>query len=171
MLWPQENCLYLHLIMTDTDISSRVWHRLDIIGQPIIEWALIISAKDVYSQVQLQALIDSGRYDTRDDFTVVIQPFLRDSVLPYTDDGQVDATYFAPDCFHFSDIGHAMSALNLWNNMVTTVCTSEVIKMSDICCFPAGTCRRKIHGLGNHGFESPNFCEGSNFDIWYRFLY
>lgn len=69
--------------------------------------------------MQLQELIDSGIYDTRDDFTVVIQPFLRDSVLPYTEDGQVDATYFAPDCFHFSDIGHAMGAINLWNNMVS----------------------------------------------------
>lgn len=94
-----------------------------------------------YSQVQLQALIDSGKYDTREDFTVIIQPFLRDSVLPYTEVncppphflettwpppifpqfGEVDATYFAPDCFHFSDIGHAMGAINLWNNMVTSL--------------------------------------------------
>nr|XP_039274650.1 phospholipase B1, membrane-associated-like [Styela clava] len=72
-------------------------------------------------QMQLQALIDSGIYDTRDDFTVIVQPFLRDAVLPYTEYGEVDATYFAPDCFHFSDIGHAMSAINLWNNMLEPV--------------------------------------------------
>ncbi|XP_076802190.1 phospholipase B1, membrane-associated-like isoform X2 [Clavelina lepadiformis] len=68
-----------------------------------------------------QDLIDSGVYDTKDDFSVVIQPFFRDSVLPYTEDGQVDATFFAPDCFHFSSKGHAMGALNLWNNMLEPV--------------------------------------------------
>jgi len=31
--------------------------------------------------------VKSGRYDTRDDFTVVIQPFLRNTVLPYTEVG------------------------------------------------------------------------------------
>ncbi|XP_039266353.2 phospholipase B1, membrane-associated-like [Styela clava] len=78
-------------------------------------------------QIQLQELINSGIYDTRDDFTVVIQPFLRDTVLPYTDDGEVDATYFAPDCFHFSDIGHSMSAINLWNNMLEPVGSKSTV--------------------------------------------
>ena len=32
--------------------------------------------------------------------------------------GEVDATFFAPDCFHFSSKGHGMGAINLWNNMV-----------------------------------------------------
>ena len=29
-------------------------------------------------------LINSGRYDTKDDFTMVIQPFFKNIVLPYT---------------------------------------------------------------------------------------
>jgi len=33
-------------------------------------------------QDQLAALIDSGRYDTRDDFTVILQPFFEETVLP-----------------------------------------------------------------------------------------
>ncbi|XP_076815182.1 phospholipase B1, membrane-associated-like [Clavelina lepadiformis] len=72
-------------------------------------------------QTLVEDYILSGAYDTRDDFTVVLQPFLRDTVLPYTEDGQVDATYFAPDCFHFSTKGHAMGAINLWNNMLEPV--------------------------------------------------
>ena len=33
-------------------------------------------------QSELRDLIDSGRYDDRDDFTVVVQPFLRDITTP-----------------------------------------------------------------------------------------
>lgn len=47
-------------------------------------------------------LIYSGIYDQRDDFTVVIQPFMSKTKLPRTFDGQPDLSYFAPDCFHFS---------------------------------------------------------------------
>lgn len=72
-------------------------------------------------QEQTEELIASGRYDTRDDFTVVLQPFFRDTELPYTEDGEVDATFFAPDCFHFSSKGHGMGAINLWNNMLEPV--------------------------------------------------
>jgi phospholipase B1, membrane-associated len=47
-------------------------------------------------------LINSGIYDHRDDFTIVIQPFMAQTKLPRTLDGQPDFSYFAPDCFHFS---------------------------------------------------------------------
>jgi phospholipase B1 len=47
-------------------------------------------------------LIDSGRYEKRDDFTVVIQPFMAKTKLSYKDDHTIDFSYFAPDCFHFS---------------------------------------------------------------------
>lgn len=33
---------------------------------------------------ELKTLVDSGRYDTRDDFTVVLQPQMRD-LVPYLD--------------------------------------------------------------------------------------
>jgi len=72
-------------------------------------------------QKETQDLIGSGRYDTRDDFTVVNQPFFRNTDVPYAANGQVDTTFFAPDCFHFSSKGHAMAANMLWRNMLEPV--------------------------------------------------
>lgn len=63
-------------------------------------------------------LIDSGEYDKTDDFTVVIQPFLEETVAPMMEDGITpDLSYFAPDCFHFSKKGHDAAGQALWNNM------------------------------------------------------
>jgi phospholipase B1, membrane-associated len=53
-------------------------------------------------QNQLTALVDSGRYDGRDDFSVVIQPFMAKTKIPRKANNKVDFSYFAPDCFHFS---------------------------------------------------------------------
>ncbi|CAF0892438.1 unnamed protein product [Adineta ricciae] len=61
-------------------------------------------------------LINSGRYDGREDFTVVVQPFLSETVPPRKSN-KIDFSYFAPDCFHFSAKGHSVAALSLWNNM------------------------------------------------------
>lgn len=66
-------------------------------------------------------LIDSGRFDTRDDFTVVLQPFFDHTIIPRHPDGSIDRSYFAPDCFHFSGKAHAASALALWNAMMEPV--------------------------------------------------
>ncbi|CAF3349166.1 unnamed protein product [Rotaria sp. Silwood2] len=66
-------------------------------------------------------LVNSGCYDTRDDFTVVVQPFMAKTALPRLIGGDIDFTYFAPDCFHFSGKGHARAALSLWNNMLEPV--------------------------------------------------
>jgi len=65
-------------------------------------------------------LINSNRYE-KDDFTVVIQPFMEEMEIPQTPKGKADLSYFAPDCFHFSRKGHAQSAIALWNNMFTPV--------------------------------------------------
>lgn len=62
-----------------------------------------------------------SRYDTRDDFTVVVQPFLDETQIPRNPDGSVDRSYFAPDCFHLSGKGHSASAVGLWNNMLEPV--------------------------------------------------
>ena len=51
-------------------------------------------------------LIESGRYDTTDDFSVVIQPYMRDFNPPRLANGKVDLSYFAPDCFHFAAKSH-----------------------------------------------------------------
>ncbi|PAA60056.1 hypothetical protein BOX15_Mlig010946g1 [Macrostomum lignano] len=68
----------------------------------------------------LNELIDSGRYETLDDFTVVNQPFLRDSQPPRIN-GEIDFDFFAPDCFHFGVRGHSAAGKGLWNNMLEPV--------------------------------------------------
>lgn len=70
----------------------------------------------------LEELVESGRYDTRDDFTVVIQPFFTETYPPDTPEGDgPDLSYFAPDCFHLSLKGHRAAADALWDNMIEPV--------------------------------------------------
>jgi len=66
-------------------------------------------------------LVNSGRYDQRDDFTVVLQPFLHEFDTPIKPNGKRDFTFLAPDCFHFSAKGHSTVATGLWNNMLQPV--------------------------------------------------
>lgn len=72
-------------------------------------------------QLAMRQLVDSGRYDTRDDFTVVLQPFMREIYLPRLDDGRPDRSYLSPDCFHLSQKAHTLMARALWNNMLEPV--------------------------------------------------
>ncbi|XP_034419198.1 phospholipase B1, membrane-associated [Cyclopterus lumpus] len=72
-------------------------------------------------QHAMRELIDSGRYDTHDNFTVVLQPFLREVILPRLEDGRPDRSYFSPDCFHLSQRAHTLMAMALWNNMLEPV--------------------------------------------------
>ncbi|XP_062267995.1 phospholipase B1, membrane-associated-like [Platichthys flesus] len=69
-------------------------------------------------QRSLHELVESGLYDTRSDFTVVIQPFLRDIILPRLPDGRPDRSFFSADCFHLTQKAHTMLARSLWNNML-----------------------------------------------------
>lgn len=60
----------------------------------------------------LESLVDSGRYDHRKDFTVVIQPTLLNLQTPKHRPfrgarKQPDLGYFAPDCFHWAQKTHA----------------------------------------------------------------
>jgi len=74
-----------------------------------------------YQQAQ-QVLEDSSMFDNKQDFTLVIQPFFRDGIAPpRKPNGDVDEGFFAPDCFHFSQYGHAIVAKGLWNNLVEPV--------------------------------------------------
>jgi len=66
-------------------------------------------------------LVSKGKYETRDDFTVVIQPFFRNTTYPRQKNGEPDWSFFAPDCFHFSAKGHASAGEALWNNMMEPV--------------------------------------------------
>jgi len=73
-----------------------------------------------YNQ-KIFSLVSTGKYETRDDFTVVIQPFLRNTTYPRQSNGEPDWSFFAPDCFHFSAKGHASAGEALWNNMMEPV--------------------------------------------------
>ncbi|XP_048699384.2 phospholipase B1, membrane-associated [Caretta caretta] len=69
-------------------------------------------------QEETHRLVESGRYDTKEDFTVVVQPFLQEVTIPKTKEGLPDSSYFAPDCFHFHQKAHSLAARALWNNML-----------------------------------------------------
>ncbi|NXK84726.1 PLB1 Phospholipase, partial [Amazona guildingii] len=69
-------------------------------------------------QERTRQLVESGRYDTTDDFTVVMQPLSVNIGMPKTEEGLPDSSYFAPDCFHFSQKTHSQAARALWNNMM-----------------------------------------------------
>ncbi|CAF1089174.1 unnamed protein product [Rotaria sordida] len=75
-------------------------------------------------QQGLVDLVNTGRYDGRDDFTVVVQPFFMETKPPQKN-GKIDHSYFSPDCFHFSGKGHSVAALSLWNNMFESVGTKK----------------------------------------------
>ncbi|RNA35913.1 phospholipase membrane-associated-like [Brachionus plicatilis] len=68
-----------------------------------------------------EAVVNSGRFDGRDDFAVVVQPFFKEFRVPRLPNGKVDFSYFAPDCFHFSTKGQTSAAIGLWNNMLQPV--------------------------------------------------
>lgn len=72
-------------------------------------------------QKGIEDLVATGRYDTSDDFTVVLQPFMKLMKPPTKPNGAVDYSFFAPDCFHFSTKGHQAAALELFNSMLTPV--------------------------------------------------
>ncbi|XP_056150112.1 phospholipase B1, membrane-associated-like [Lampris incognitus] len=69
-------------------------------------------------QMETQRLISGGRYDGRVDFTVVLQPYLRNLFVPYIGEGVADVSFFSLDCFHISERTHAEMAIGLWNNML-----------------------------------------------------
>jgi phospholipase B1 len=81
----------------------------------------IVRAATLEYQKLTTELINSGLYDTKEDFTVVVQPFMEHMTVPTTSDGLPDFSYFTYDCFHFSKKGHGAAAIELWNNMMQPV--------------------------------------------------
>ncbi|KAJ3606857.1 hypothetical protein NHX12_026375 [Muraenolepis orangiensis] len=69
-------------------------------------------------QRSINDLVESGRYDSHANFTVVIQPFIRDIDFPTLPNRKPDRTYFSADCFHLSQKAQTSMARSLWNNML-----------------------------------------------------
>ncbi|XP_070578249.1 phospholipase B1, membrane-associated-like [Ptychodera flava] len=85
------------------------------------DWEEVLHLTHEYHRA-LENLVASGKYDTREDFTVVLQPFFEETYVPPNEDGSGwDHSMFSPDCFHFSEYGHQMCAMSLWNNMIEPV--------------------------------------------------
>jgi phospholipase B1 len=64
------------------------------------------------------ALVAERKYHDSIDFTVELQPFLESTQIPLSGDGEPNAAYFAPDCFHWSKLGQELIAKGTWNNMM-----------------------------------------------------
>jgi len=65
----------------------------------------------------LVALSFCAKYTGPDNFTVVVQPFLKNTQIPTLTNGNPDFSYFAPDCFHLSTKGQQALAIGLFNNI------------------------------------------------------
>ncbi|KAF2898923.1 hypothetical protein ILUMI_07251 [Ignelater luminosus] len=93
--------------------------------------AITAMAKEYQRAEEL--LIASGRYDKKEDFTVVIQPFMKFFNAPsdpaHRFDEAIDISYITHDCFHFSQKGHALGANMLWNNLLQPVGTKSIKPM------------------------------------------
>ncbi|XP_068433215.1 phospholipase B1, membrane-associated-like [Clinocottus analis] len=72
-------------------------------------------------QAEIQHLISGNRYQGKEDFAVVLQPFLHNSFIPHIGEGEVDSSFFSLDCFHTSERAHAEMAVALWNNMLEPI--------------------------------------------------
>ncbi|CAF3262459.1 unnamed protein product [Rotaria socialis] len=100
----------------------------------------VVRVANLEYQQATNDLIDSGIFDTSDDFTVVRQPFMEHMAVPLKNDGTADFSYFSPDCFHFSQKGHEAAAIELWNNMMQKVGekTTSWNLLGTLACPPAG---------------------------------
>ncbi|XP_078479138.1 phospholipase B1, membrane-associated-like, partial [Lampetra planeri] len=110
-------------------------------------------------QRSMRQLIDSGRYDRHDNFTVVLQPFFREVFLPKLPDGRPDRSYFSPDCFHLSQKAHTLMARALWNNMLEPVgnktFTQDFMAGIDLKCPSESTPFFRTAANSNYTFPGP----------------
>jgi len=75
------------------------------------------------ARISYQKMVETlaAEYEDEEEFTVVHQPFFKNTVPPKHTSGlfkgKADLSYFAPDCFHFSAKADAAAAEGLWNNI------------------------------------------------------
>nr|XP_046228514.1 phospholipase B1, membrane-associated-like [Scatophagus argus] len=110
----------LHL---DTSLKCPTWLVNELcpcVVLPKPNSAALQQIQDINRKYQssVRDLVNSGRYNTRSDFTVVVQPFLRNVILAKLSDGRPDRSFFSADCFHLSQKSQTLLARSLWNNML-----------------------------------------------------
>lgn len=66
----------------------------------------------------VREVADMAEFNSRNDFTVINQPFLENVQFPRLPNGNHDFTYMSVDCFHLSQKGYAIASNALWNNML-----------------------------------------------------
>ncbi|PSN51367.1 hypothetical protein C0J52_04441 [Blattella germanica] len=79
--------------------------------------------------------VNNSLYNDKDDFAVVVQPFLLDAVFPTKtefNETVPDSTVYAQDCFHLSQKGHAYGAQSLWNNMMEPAGNKSLVLAREI---------------------------------------
>uniref|UniRef100_A0A0B7ACV2 Phospholipase B1, membrane-associated n=1 Tax=Arion vulgaris TaxID=1028688 RepID=A0A0B7ACV2_9EUPU len=103
-------CKFVHKLVCDCASNPKTPEDRD----------KLIKLREGYQAVTRQ-LVSSGRYDSSDNFTVVLQPFYENTTIPLKKTGKPDFSYFGSDCFHFSKKSHVASAEALWNNMIEPV--------------------------------------------------
>ncbi|XP_037958093.1 phospholipase B1, membrane-associated [Teleopsis dalmanni] len=82
---------------------------------------LEVAAHNVNSWHAVEEYVASLPEFNTENFAVVFQPFTANITMPTMRTGDVDLRFFASDCFHFSQKGHAAAANSLWNNMLEPV--------------------------------------------------
>ncbi len=82
----------------------------------------------------LERVVNSGRYDGKKDFTVVLQPFTINARLPKARSGGLDLRFLSPDCFHWGQRTHAAGKLlNLTKKMYTVNAPRILSQLHDPC--------------------------------------
>ncbi|KAF8373666.1 hypothetical protein PRIPAC_80095, partial [Pristionchus pacificus] len=81
---------------------------------------------------KMREMQESGEFDTTDDFTLIIEPYLSMAEdIGRNPDGTPNMDFWAPDCFHFRAYGHAIVAKNLWKNMMQPVGGQSAANLTD----------------------------------------
>ncbi|XP_031773302.1 phospholipase B1, membrane-associated-like [Apis florea] len=78
----------------------------------------------------------------RKDFTVIVSPGIGNIIVPFTENGLVDLSYFSADCFHLSQKTHAIIANALWNNLLQPIGNKSTITLSLFETFLCPTSKR-----------------------------